>query len=181
MSTCTLIVGGARSGKSDFAENYAEKIVAQEQFYIATCPVFNEPDPEMTARIQKHKEKRKGKGWQTMEEGVDLCSTVKNIPEDALVLIDCLTLWVSNQLFKYGENNVSEPDIENHIHELLLINQQRSGELVMVSGEVGCSIVPENALARRYRDLVGRCNQTVGKCADNVFLVSCGIPTQIKG
>ena len=181
MGECVFIVGGARSGKSDFAQELAEKTISTKKYYVATCPVFDNSDADMQVRIQKHKDRRHGKGWQTVEEELDLCQAIEGLPENAPVLIDCMTLWVSNLLYKYGEDNVAEDDVGRQVKELIDLGRKRSAGLLVVSGEVGCSVVPENALARRFRDLVGRCNQTVGKLADTVFMVSCGIPVKIKG
>lgn len=181
MGECIFIVGGARSGKSDFAQELAEKIGSSEKYYLATCPTFDQSDAEMTARVNTHKQGRKGRGWQTIEEELDLYQAVLKLPENASVLIDCLTLWVSNLLYEKGLNGVDEKVVESHIDKLFELCRKRSGMILMVSGEVGCSVVPENKLARSFRDLVGRCNQTAGRLADSVFMVSCGIAIQIKG
>jgi len=181
MGQCIFIVGGARSGKSDFALELAEKMLPSEKYFLATCPVFDRTDLDMAVRVDKHKESRQGRGWQTVEEEVDLCQAVANLPEAAVVLIDCLTLWVNNLLHQKGLGSVNEDEIELHIEKLFELCSKRSGDVFLVSGEVGCGVIPENALARRFRDLVGRCNQTAGRSADTVFMVTCGIPVKIKG
>nr|MBF0222537.1 bifunctional adenosylcobinamide kinase/adenosylcobinamide-phosphate guanylyltransferase [Desulfobulbaceae bacterium] len=181
MGKSNFIVGGARSGKSDFALELAEKIGSSDKYFLATCPAYTHSDAEMAARIYKHKEGRQGRGWTTIEEELDLCQALQELPENAIVLIDCMTLWVSNLLHAQGAGGVDEKMVEQHIERLFELCSKRSGAVVMVSGEVGCSVVPENALARSFRDLVGRCNQTVGRLADSVFMVSCGIAIQIKG
>jgi len=99
------------------------------------------------------------------------------------MLIDCLTLWVSNLLLAGGDGwaMITEDRIAELSSRMLAVCRRRSAQTIMVSGEVGCGVVPENDLARRYRDLVGRCNQIVAAEADEVYLVSCGIPFRIKG
>jgi adenosylcobinamide kinase/adenosylcobinamide-phosphate guanylyltransferase len=181
MGKCILVVGGARSGKSDFAQELAERMFSSEKYFLATCPVFERSDADMAARVQKHKDSRQGRGWQTVEEELDLCRVMANFPVEAGVLIDCLTLWVSNLLHQKGDNGVDEEEIELHIEKLFESCRERSGDVLLVTGEVGCGVIPENALARHFRDLVGRCNQTAGRFADTVFMVTCGIPVKIKG
>ena len=156
-------------------------MVSTTKFYLATCRVFDKSDADMTARVIKHKKKRQGRGWQTIEEELDLGRAVATLPDDAPVLIDCLTLWVSNLLHRQAENDVDENEVEQHINGLLSFCRTRSADTVLVSGEVGCGVIPENRLARRFRDLVGRCNQVAARSDDRVFMVNCGIPTQIKG
>jgi len=181
MGQCIFIVGGARSGKSDFALDLAEKSLSSEKYYLATCPVFDQTDPDMESRIEKHKAGRQGRGWQTIEEEIDLCQAVANLPDAAVLLIDCLTLWVSNLLHQKGSSGIDEDGIKLRIEKLFKLCRGRSGDTLMVSGEVGCGVIPENEIARRFRDLVGRCNQIAGQSADSVFMVTCGIPVKIKG
>lgn len=179
MSKIVLITGGSRSGKSDFAQQYAEGC-SGERVYLATCPPVL--DDEMTQRIRLHREQRRNKDWQTLEEPTDLSAALVNVSSAAVILIDCLTLWISNLLLASdGEAMITEARIVELCKDVLAVCRERLELTIMVSGEVGCGIVPENTLARRYRDLVGRCNQIMAAEADEVFLVSCGIPVKIKG
>ena len=180
-SKLVLVVGGSRSGKSDFALALAESMPI-ERYFLATCPSSQGDDAEMARRITGHQQKRANRGWQTCEEELELCRVVERVPDRALLLIDCLTLWISNLLFVADRREMVDEDfIARKVDALLESCRLRMGPVIMVSGEVGCGIVPENRLARRYRDLVGRCNQLVADAADQVFMVSCGVPLTIKG
>ena len=182
MGELILVVGGSRSGKSDYAQERAEAIAA-DRFFLATCPPPADDDPEMAARVKRHREQRRGRGWQTREETLALSEVVRELPDGATVLIDCLTLWISNLLLAAHRRGdaLSEAALEEMAGELVHCCRERAGTVIMVSNEVGCGTVPEHALARCYRDLVGRCNRTVAEAADRVVLVSCGIPVRIKG
>lgn len=180
MARITLVTGGSRSGKSDYAEVLASDW-PEPRYYLATCPPCQEDDPEMQARIAVHQQRRLGQRWQTVEEPVAIDCVLRALPSDASVLIDCLTLWVSNLLYADHEGALGEAQMSLLAEEVLSAIMIREGEVVMVSGEVGCGLVPELALARRYRDLVGRCNQVMAVAADRVAYVVCGIPHIIKG
>ncbi len=178
MKKLILITGGSRSGKSAFAQQMAEEIDSSRVFF-ATCPLT---DPEMAARIRRHKKDRQGRGWQSIEEPLQLVKQLAAVNPGTTVLLDCLTLWVNNLLYeaeKEGQG-IDEDQIADHAAELARAAGLHRGTVIMVTNEVGLGIVPDNALARRYRDLVGRCNQVIGTAADEVFLVTCGIPLQIK-
>ena len=180
MGKIVLVIGGSRSGKSGYAQGLAETGVG-ERYYLATCPVQQDDDPEMAARIRAHRQNRQGRGWQTREEPLALGRLVRTLPGEATLLIDCLTLWLSNLLFADGGGVLDEEGIELLSRELLAAGRERRGEMIVVSSEVGCGLVPEHALARRYRDLVGRCNQAMAAGADQVVQVVCGIPMTLKG
>ncbi len=173
-----LITGGSRSGKSAFAQQMAEQSTG-ERFFLATCP---HTDPEMDARIRRHQQDRQGRGWQSIEEPLLLTEELGRCPAEATVLIDCLTLWINNLLYEAEKENtgIDEDQVAVRAEQLVQAAAARPGVVILVTNEVGSGIVPENAMARHYRDLVGRCNQVVGRYADQVFLVSCGIPLQIK-
>ena len=173
-----MITGGSRSGKSLFAQNMAEGMCGPRLF-IATCP---RTDPEMEERINRHIDERQGRGWLSVEEPLEPGNVLKSCAPETIVLLDCLTLWVSNLMHdaEKSKKKLCEDDISRRAEELARQVKKHLGPVIMVSGEVGLGIVPENALARRYRDLVGQCNQVVARFADKVYLVSCGIPVRIK-
>ncbi len=166
----TLVLGGARSGKSAFAEGVVRGC-AGEWIYLATATAG---DREMEERIRRHRERRGG-GWRTVEEPVDLVAAlVQHTSTDTVVLVDCLTLWLSNIL-------LSDMDTQLEIERLVEILPGLPGSFVLVSNEVGLGIVPENALARRFRDDAGRLNQAVAAVADSVVFVAAGLPLHLKG
>ncbi len=176
MADIIVVTGGARSGKSAYAQRRAEAM-APDRLYIATCPVT---DPEMAARIRRHKDDR-GPGWRTVEETVALEQALVRADDCGVVLIDCLTLWVNNLLFVSAEERrLDEERISELGIELCVAAAAAAVPVIMVTNEVGWSIVPENPLARRYRDLVGRLNQAVAAAAAEVVLVVAGQSVQIK-
>jgi adenosylcobinamide kinase / adenosylcobinamide-phosphate guanylyltransferase len=164
----TLVLGGARSGKSRHAEALLTAL-PQPWFYIAT----GEPrDNEMAARIAEHRARR-GAQWQTIEAPRDLAAALAAVPAGAAVLIDCLTLWLSNVMLAGADVEAEAGRFE---HALV----GRTGAVVLVANEVGLGIVPENALARRFRDAAGRLNQRLASVADRVVLLVAGIPVKVK-
>lgn len=164
-----LVLGGARSGKSAYAEALA--IAGGTARYLATAQAF---DDEMTARIDLHKSRR-GAGWTTFEEPLDLVGVLQRIARpDAPVLVDCLTLWTSNLLF-------AERDLEAEGDALAGCLRDLNGSVIFVANEVGLGIVPDNALARRFRDAAGRLNQKIAAAADRVVFVAAGLPMILKG
>jgi len=178
MAKIILVTGGARSGKSNYAQQRAENL-GQNRVYIATCPVI---DAEMDERVAKHKRQREGKNWQTVEEETELGSAIeKNIHHD-VILVDCLTLWINNLLYAAQKQKkvISEPEIEVLCSKIIEISKQHPGNIFFVTNEIGSGIVPDNEAARCYRDLVGRCNQCIAGGADEVVFVSCGIPLTLK-
>jgi adenosylcobinamide kinase / adenosylcobinamide-phosphate guanylyltransferase len=162
----SLILGGARSGKSA----YAEQLIVTASgggIYLATA----EPrDPEMSARIAEHR-KRRGEAWRTIEAPRDIVGPLRT--EGGPILIDCLTLWVSNLI-------EAEADLDREYAELGRCLNETKGPVVLVSNEVGLGIVPDNALARRFRDAAGRLNQQVAEHADQVVFVAAGLPMRLK-
>lgn len=179
MAHVTLVTGGCRSGKSAFAQGLAESL-AGPRTYVATCPVI---DDEMRRRIEKHRLARAERHWTTIEQPLDLEAAIAAAAGSRVVLVDCLTLWVNNLMFEAEQAGgvVGEEDIARRCGAVLASCGRHGGHVMFVTNEVGMGIVPENALARRYRDLVGRCNQVVAAGADAVVLVSCGIPLYLKG
>ncbi len=163
----SLILGGARSGKSARALALALAFAAPRSF-VATAEAL---DAEMAARIASHRAER-GPEWRVVEAPLDLAPVVVRHREGAMV-VDCLTLWLSN-LMHVGRDPAAET-------AALLEAVQSSGRVVFVSNEVGLSITPENALARRFRDEQGRLNQRVAAAADHVEFVAAGLPLLLKG
>ena len=177
MNRIILVTGGARSGKSVFAENLTAAF-AGRRAYIATAPVT---DGEMAQRVKAHWERRAGNGWSNIEEQCDLVSALRRAEElhAEAVLVDCLTLWISNLMFRSG--SFSEADMCAETEKLTAALKTFPGTAVLVISEVGQGIVPENALARRFRDCSGRCGQMIAADADEVWYCVCGIPMKIKG
>ena len=166
----SLILGGARSGKIRLGETIVEGI-DRGAIYIATAQAY---DDEMRRRIATHQERR-GNQWRTEEVPLNLGPALLDLfPGAKPILIDCLTLWLSNIL-------LAERDVESEIADLVDILPQRNAPLVMVSNETGLGIVPDNALGRRYRDLSGIMNQEIARVADNVIFVAAGLPLVMKG
>ncbi|MGB5233379.1 MAG: bifunctional adenosylcobinamide kinase/adenosylcobinamide-phosphate guanylyltransferase [Desulfoprunum sp.] len=178
MGTLILITGGARSGKSAYALARAEA-VSTDRYFLATCPVT---DAEMGQRIDRHRREREGRGWVSCEEETALAARIAARAGPGVVLVDCLTLWVNNLLFqaeRHGEV-FDEPAMRQEIGRLLAAASSYPGTVVLVSNEVGMGIVPDNQLARHYRDLVGTGNRLIAAAADEVVLVSCGLPLFLK-
>lgn len=165
----TLVIGGARSGKSRYAEQLVMSL-RPPWVYVATA----EPsDHEMAARIADHRSRR-GTQWQTIEAPLDLVGTLQAISATSTALVDCLTLWLSNLMS-------ANRDIETEIQRLEHAVDMCKSPLVLVSNEVGSGIVPDNPLARRFRDSQGRLNQRVAARTDRVVLVVAGLPMFLKG
>ena len=170
MAPITLILGGARSGKSAHAERLAAD-ASPRRTYIATAKAF---DDEMATRIAHH-QSRRDSSWQTVEAPIDLSDAIAEaVAPDSIVLVDCLTLWLSNLL-------LADRDIEEESDALIAALENAAGPLILVSNEVGLGIVPDNALARAFRDHAGRLNQRVAEVADRVVFLAAGLPMVLKG
>lgn len=165
----TLVLGGARSGKSRYAEGLLTALPSP-WIYLATAEAR---DAEMAERIAAHRTQR-GTGWQTIEAPHDLALRLEAAPAGVPVLVDCLTLWLSNRM-------LADADVDAEIDHFEEVLDRRAGTVVLVSNEVGFSIVPDNALARRFRDLQGRLNQRIATRADRVVLIVAGLPLILKG
>jgi adenosylcobinamide kinase/adenosylcobinamide-phosphate guanylyltransferase len=171
--TSLFVLGGARSGKSRYAQARVEALaedLAGPLAYIATAQAF---DDEMTDRIARHRDDRDAR-WTTLEEPLDLAAAIDRAGEDVgAILVDCLTLWLSNLM-------LAEMALDAPVTALCDAIRRCPVPLVLVSNEVGLSIVPENTLARAFRDEAGRLNQTVAALADEVQFIAAGLPLRLK-
>ena len=165
-----LVLGGARSGKSAFAESLVTGS-GLSRHYIATGRAWDE---EMRQRIARHREDR-GDGWETHEEPLALAARIAEVARaDRAVLVDCLTLWVTNLMLE-------ERDMAAEFSTLADAIRTAPGRLVFVSNEVGLGIVPENRMAREFRDHAGRLHQQVAALVPEVYFVAAGLPLKMKG
>ncbi|OPY72480.1 MAG: Bifunctional adenosylcobalamin biosynthesis protein CobP [Syntrophorhabdus sp. PtaU1.Bin050] len=171
MRKIVLIVGGARSGKSTFALKEGSAAKGAKAF-VATADILDE---EMRIRIENHKRQR-GKEWNTYEEPLRLAALVEKIRDKYdVILIDCLTLWMSNIMH-------ADLDIEEEINRLLsAITSRASADLYLVSNEVGMGLVPDSPLGRAYRDNLGHLNQEIAQVATDVYFMVAGVVLRIKG
>ncbi len=168
-----LITGGCRSGKSRFALNYANQHFSRK-IYLATCEVLDE---EMAQRVENHK-KMRGPEWQTVEEPIEVVDKIGLYGDEVeVILLDCITLWLSNLLIKW-ENDLK---ILEEIERFIDLSKQVRSSFIIVSNEVGMGIVPADPLSRRFRDLSGMANQRMAEVADTVVLMVSGIPIFLKG
>ncbi|WP_226779597.1 bifunctional adenosylcobinamide kinase/adenosylcobinamide-phosphate guanylyltransferase [Oceaniglobus trochenteri] len=165
----SLVLGGASSGKSDLAERLVA-LVPLRRVYIATAQTY---DDEMRAKIAAHQAAR-GPGWHTIEAPLDLAAPLAGLGEGDIVLIDCATLWLSNHLIAGSDPETITTALQNAL-------AQAPCPVVVVSNEVGQGIVPENALARRFRNAQGRLNRNLAAQADLVVAVMAGLPLALKG
>ena len=168
------MIGGCRSGKSHQALRTAEILDRDRHVFIATCIPY---DDEMKQRVARHREER-SRHWQTVEAPIHLPAAIAETGQEAgVILVDCLTLWINNLLM---EKHDSE-QILDQVQSLTRAVEAAACPIILVSNEVGTGIVPENKLARLYRDLIGSANQAVAECADQVIWMVAGIPVTIKG
>ena len=168
MCLTILVTGGARSGKSSFAEKRTKQL-GSSLMYIATSEII---DSEMEKRVAEH-QARRGSEWQTLNAPLKLTEALSETDGKGPCLVDCLTIWLNNLIFHNEDTIVATK-------ELIKVLEQRSDPVVLVTNEVGSGIVPENALAKRFRDEAGRMNQIISEVADEVYLSVSGIPLQIK-
>lgn len=166
-----LIGGGARSGKSRFALEYAEQRYAKRAF-LATAQAL---DDEMRARIARHRAER-GAGWTTIEEPYSIANAIEaNAGNYDVIVVDCLTLWLSNIMLD------PERDTERELAEFTnFLERDSATNVVIITNEVGCGIVPDNPLAREYRDRAGEINQTAARAAEEVYWMVFGLPIPVK-
>jgi adenosylcobinamide kinase/adenosylcobinamide-phosphate guanylyltransferase len=167
-----FITGGARSGKSSFAEKLA-KDLAGKRAYIATAQAL---DPEMAAKIEKHRKDR-DIAWDTYEEPLAVAELLRKLSgRYQVVLLDCLTLWLSNVMAHANGDDA----VTARSQELAAAIADFDGSCIVVSNEVGLGIVTDNPLARKFRDFAGMLNQKIAQAADEVYFTAAGIPVKIK-
>lgn len=202
MSKLILVTGGARSGKSTFAEALARSS-GRKVTYIATAQIWDE---EMAYRVQKHRQSRPAE-WDLIEEPLNIREVLFSLKENVgVVLLDCVTLWLSNLILKYHSiepdpyakstnpiehysTEQTQPFYEQQIEQKILalvreaaaVALEINPTVILVTNEVGSGIVPDNPLARAYRDLAGRSNQILAQAAAEVYLVVAGYPLEVKG
>ncbi|MDV7142210.1 bifunctional adenosylcobinamide kinase/adenosylcobinamide-phosphate guanylyltransferase [Tropicimonas sp. TH_r6] len=165
----TLVLGGASSGKSAYAENLVTSS-GRRRVYLATAQAF---DSEMEAKISAHRSQR-GPDWRTIDAPHDLAAALDALPEGHAVLLDCATMWLSNRM-------LADADIETEAEALLDALARCASPVVVVSNEVGLCGVPDTPLARRFRDLQGRLNRRIAERAARVIAVMAGLPLALKG
>jgi adenosylcobinamide kinase/adenosylcobinamide-phosphate guanylyltransferase len=166
----TLVLGGARSGKS----RYAERLVEAAASHGTYCATAEAGDAEMTARIAAHRSRR-GAFWQTVETPLTVTQTVATKAEtDRPLLIDCLTLWLSNVM-------LAGRCVESECAALSVVLRDAAGPVVLVANEVGMGLVPDTPLGREFRDAAGRLNQEIAALANRVVFVAAGLPLVLKG
>ena len=171
----TLILGGARSGKSRHGEQLIESALGGDYYesatYLATAEAL---DDEMKARVAEHRARR-GDAWRTVEEPMNLVGALTANADPARpILVDCLTLWLTNIM-------VAGRDTDAETQSLVAALQELGGPVMLISNEVGLGIVPDNALAREFRDRAGRLNQDIAAVADRVTFIAAGLPLILKG
>lgn len=170
MGKTFFIIGGARSGKSAFALKLADGMEGTKT-YIATAQAY---DAEMQERIRNHKDER-GQEWHTFEEPLEVSATIKNAGS-GVALVDCVTLWLTNLMGA----ELKDSEIISKAAGLASVCRQSEANIVIVSNEVGQGIVPDNPMARRFRDLSGKVNQLLAQGADEVYFVAAGIALKMK-
>ena len=174
MPNTTLIIGGCRSGKSRHALLLGEKNAGRRNLFVATAQAH---DAEMKTRIELHKQDR-GERWQTVEAPLEIVDAIRRQgPGTDIMLIDCLTLWTSNLMMVHKDDDEAVVAEMERLRQVILVPPC---PIILVTNEVGAGIVPENPLARRYRDLAGWCNQKIANACTTVIWMVAGIPATIK-
>lgn len=168
MAKIILITGGARSGKSEFAENLARQF-PNKPYYIATSEVFDE---EMRQRVALHQARRQGL-WHELHAPLDLSHALKESDNDAARLVDCVTLWVNNLIYH-------QKSVQDECDALCAVLNAQSAPVILVTNELGMGIVPDNRLSREFRDWAGRVNQMLAEIANEVHFIVCGQSLKIK-
>lgn len=181
MGKLMLVLGGARSGKSTYAETRAREIGGEAVLYVATAEV---KDEEMAKRVEEHCRRRPEK-WRTLEASSNLAQQIRTEALTAyVVLVDCLSLLVARPLMNPEVTDPFDPALEEDIRQEVLDLARCAGDLeattIVVSNEVGMGVVPPHVLGRAYRDVLGRANQLLAHHADEVYLLVAGIPLKVK-
>ncbi len=167
-----LVTGGARSGKSSYAQQCAEGLPAPRR-YLATAHV-DASDAEMAARIARHRADRAGRGWDTIEVADDL---VAALPRGGVALVDCITLWLAGRAMALQWDDAA---VLGEVDRLCAVVADPPCSLLLVTNEVGSGVVPESAMGRQFRDLQGWANQRLARAAHEVVLCVCGLPMTVK-
>ncbi len=175
-----LILGGSRSGKSEFAEKIAAD-TNKRVVYIATASIC---DDEMAERVRLHQERRPG-NWVTVEEEIDVLGVLGKYGQGDVLLLDCATVWITNLLLDQQHSDLKTASVKNEKHILEQVARmpeavENGADLIVVSSEVGLGLIPEYPLGRVFRDLAGKANQLLASKADSVFLLVAGLPMEIK-
>ena len=180
MGRLLLILGGARSGKSAYAQQLAQELGGSRVLFVATAQAWDE---EMTQRIAQHRQERPT-AWRTLEAPQNVGPAIAMALDDAaVVLVDCLTLLVSNTILRLSESPdpvAAAAAVQAEIAALLQTCQRSAATYIVVSNEVGLGLVPDNPLGRLYRDLLGRANQTLAAQAEAVYFMVAGLPVEVK-
>ena len=173
-----LLLGGARAGKSTYAMRLAqdERASGDEICFIATAQGLDE---DMTKRIARHRAERPT-DWRTIEEPCQIDEALRQASEARIVIVDCLTLFVSNWLMRHEDEHECEQFVRRITRNFLAIARNRQQTIICVSNEVGLGVVPDTNLGRVFRDLLGRVNQEFAAAADEVYLLIAGLPLQLK-
>lgn len=174
-----LILGGARSGKSSFAEQQAQSLAQKNGFTLHYIATALSSDDEMTERIEHH-QARRGVEWILHESPYQLCEKLPQFTPTDVVLIDCLTLWLNNQIFQLGENANSKT-LTQCVDKLVKAIEQSQAHIILVSNEVGMGIVPLGEVSRLFVDHAGWMNQSIATLVDGVTFVAAGLPLKLKG
>lgn len=179
MSKITFILGGARSGKSSYAQSLVEE-TGKSVTFLATAQALDE---EMSARIQKHRAERPA-NWETLEVSLDIASHIQRIKSE-VVILDCITLLISNLLMQFVKDDLVDEApfkvaVQKEVEELIVAIHRQKQDWIIISNEVGLGLVPPYQMGRVYRDWLGWANQRQAREADKVILMVAGIPTVIK-
>lgn len=179
MSKITFILGGARSGKSSYAQSLVEE-TGKSVTFLATAQALDE---EMSARIQKHRAERPA-NWETLEVSLDIASHIQRIKSE-VVILDCITLLISNLLMQFVKDDLVDEApfkvaVQKEVEELIVAIHRQKQDWIIISNEVGLGLVPPYQMGRVYRDWLGWANQHLAREADKVILMVAGIPTVIK-
>jgi len=173
----TLVIGGCRSGKSSHALHLADRIGNDRKIFLATCIPR---DDEMHQRVSRHQAER-GTGWTAVETPIFVSKAIREFgPNADVLLVDCLTLWVSNLMMEQADSDASQDLLAAQTCRLIESLRAATCPVILVTNEVGAGIVPDNPLARQFRDAVGHVNQQIADCADQVIWMVAGIPVKIK-